>query len=234
MASNIPSYKPPTALSPRSHRAVIPEAGIDVDLKNPWLAAFLAWLIPGLGHLYQGRTAKGILFLVCILGTFLFGLYIGNGHVVFASLPGQQPYRWEYWCQAGVGLPAMPALVQRKRVTEGKEALWNDFMAPPRSENIVTDKNGNRFVKPFETKDASGNTVYMPSEISLWNHDMPQGFPMGTTYTMIAGLLNIVVIFDAAAGPLVILHVPKKKKKKPKAEKSNEEPVKEEKQGDKQ
>ena len=31
-----------------------------VPLKNPAKAAFLAWLVPGLGHFYQGRTGKGI------------------------------------------------------------------------------------------------------------------------------------------------------------------------------
>ena len=47
---------------------------LEIDLKDPRLAAFLAWLVPGLGHFYQGRTAKGVLFFVCILGTFLYGL----------------------------------------------------------------------------------------------------------------------------------------------------------------
>ena len=37
---------------------------IEIDLKEPWLAALLAWLVPGLGHIYQGRTGKGILFFV--------------------------------------------------------------------------------------------------------------------------------------------------------------------------
>ena len=37
---------------------------------------------------------------------------------------------------------------------------------------------------------------------------------MGTVYTVIAGLLNILVIFDAYGGPLVILP-PESKKKLP-------------------
>ena len=58
---------------------------IEIDLKDPRLAAFLAWLVPGLGHIYQGRTGKGILFSVCILGTFFYGMYVGGGRVVYAS-----------------------------------------------------------------------------------------------------------------------------------------------------
>ncbi|HEV3023485.1 MAG TPA: DUF6677 family protein, partial [Pirellulales bacterium] len=60
-------------------------AGQVVDLKDPIVAAVLAWLVPGLGHLYQGRMFKGVLFMVCLLGTFFFGLYLSNGRAVYAS-----------------------------------------------------------------------------------------------------------------------------------------------------
>ena len=49
------------------------------------MSAGLAWLWPGAGHIYQGRYAKGILYMVCILGTYFFGLTMGNGHVVYAA-----------------------------------------------------------------------------------------------------------------------------------------------------
>jgi len=207
---------PSAGNSRRSRRVVIPEAGIDVELRDPWLAAFLAWVVPGLGHLYQRRTAKGLLFLVCILGTFFFGLYLGDGHVVYASLPGQQPYRWQYWCQVGAGVSSLPALVQRQRVESHKEPLWNRFMAPPRDFQVVRDADGNKNEKSFVTKDAANNTVIHPSELAMWNHEMPSRFELGTVFTMVAGLLNVLVIYDAAAGPLVILPDPKKKRKKSK------------------
>ena len=49
---------------------------IEINLKDPVLAGFWAWLWPGAGHLYQGRYAKGALFMICILGTFFSGLFI--------------------------------------------------------------------------------------------------------------------------------------------------------------
>ncbi|MEM7313216.1 MAG: DUF6677 family protein, partial [Planctomycetota bacterium] len=58
---------------------------VEVDLKNRPLAAFLAWLWPGAGHVYQGRYGKGMLFMVCILVTYFWGLALGDGHVVYAS-----------------------------------------------------------------------------------------------------------------------------------------------------
>ncbi|MGA2706482.1 MAG: DUF6677 family protein, partial [Isosphaeraceae bacterium] len=38
-----------------------------VPLRHPYRAAFQAWLVPGLGHFYQGRTGKGWLYAICIL-----------------------------------------------------------------------------------------------------------------------------------------------------------------------
>ena len=218
MARTQPPRRSPVKKPRRAHRVVIPEAGIDVELRDPWLAAFLAWLVPGLGHLYQGRTAKGLVFMICILGTFLFGLYLGDGHVVYASLPQQQPYRWQYWCQVGAGLPALPALVQRERAKERKEPLWGGLMAPPREPGPGVPPEA------FESLDESGNLVVQPTELAKWNHDLPSKFELGTVYTMIAGLLNVLVIYDAAAGPLVILHEPRKKKKRRGANADEETP----------
>ena len=51
-----------------------------IDLKDPGLAAFLAWLVPGLGHWYQGRRAKAALYFVCIIGLFAYGLYLSSSN----------------------------------------------------------------------------------------------------------------------------------------------------------
>ena len=42
------------------------EFDLDLDLKNQGIAALLAWLVPGVGHLYQGRTSKGIAIFISI------------------------------------------------------------------------------------------------------------------------------------------------------------------------
>ncbi len=171
-----------------------------INLKDPRLAAFLAWLVPGLGHFYQGRTAKGVLFSVCILGTFLYGLYIGNGQVVYASTTPSLLTRWQYFFQLGVGLPAAPAIVQAWRAENGKGPLplLGDVMRPPRAD-----------AQP--SRDQSDHEVFHPDEVAKWNHDSADMFEMGTVYTIVAGLLNLLVICDAFGGPLVI-HPPEEKK----------------------
>jgi hypothetical protein len=47
---------------------------------SPWLISFLSWLIPGLGHVLQGRLIKGILGGTTILLMFILGVVIG-GHI---------------------------------------------------------------------------------------------------------------------------------------------------------
>ncbi len=180
----------------------VDDSTIEIELKDPRLAAFLAWLIPGAGHLYQGRTGKGILFFVCILGTFFYGMYIGSGHVVYASTADifSRPFldRWQYICQVGVGLPALPALVQRARMREHKAPLplLGDVMRPP----IDFQPGG------FLSTDLSdpNHTVQHPDELSKWNYEYGEYFDIGTMFTVIAGLLNVLVVFDAYGGPLVI------------------------------
>ena len=152
-----------------------------IDLKDPALAAFLAWLIPGLGHLYQRRIGKAVLFFVCIFGTFAYGCYLGGsrelgwGRVVYFSwAPGAR--RWAYICQAGIGLPALPALLNR-----GEKPWFHGFMAPPGT-------GGDPALPP-------------PSESDL-HRKLHHYFEFGTVYTMIAGLLNVLAIYDAWGGPV--------------------------------
>lgn len=144
-----------------------------VDLKDPIVAAALAWLIPGLGHIYQGRTAKGLLFMICILSTFLYGLFISDGRAVYASWI-ESDKRLPYLCQLGVGLPALPALLQTYRVRKGEEPLFGGVMAPP--------------------IDAA--------QLNEWYKTLNRYLELGTVYTMIAGLLNVLAIYDAWGGPV--------------------------------
>jgi hypothetical protein len=178
---------------------------IEVELKDPRLAAFLAWLVPGLGHLYQGRTGKGVLFLVCIVGTFVYGMWLGGGRVVYASAPSAFT-RWQYFCQLGVGLPALPAVVERQRQKSGKGPLLSEWYRPPRMVPPADMPEG------FTSTDESGNTVHHPDELAKWYHDYGDWFELGTVFTVIAGLLNVLAIYDAYGGPLIIPpHADKKK-----------------------
>ncbi len=146
--------------------------GEDLNLRNRNVAAFLAWLIPGAGHYYQRRYFKSAIFFVCIVSSFLIGWFVAGGKCVYASW-NQTEKRWQFILQAGIGLPAAPAAIQAWRQRNGHRP-WGNFMVAPKN----TD------------------------ELDKWNAEMASGFDMGTLYTMVAGLLNLLVVFDAYAGPL--------------------------------
>jgi len=47
---------------------------------NAWMLGILAWLVPGLGHVAQGRVIKGLIGGLAIIAMFATGAYIG-GHI---------------------------------------------------------------------------------------------------------------------------------------------------------
>lgn len=147
-----------------------------VSLRNPALAAFLAWLVPGAGHFYQGRTGKGILYAVCILGLYLMGMIMGEGKIVYwrwvNPLNNPEKFCLYYLGQFFVGLPSLPALIQSILHYRGHEPILGGFMAEP--SQIALNAMQNRLGKLVE---------------------------IGSIYTCVAGLLNILAIYDALEGP---------------------------------
>lgn len=140
-------------------------------LKNPPLAALLAWLVPGLGHLYQGRYAKGILFAVCIHGLFWTGFAQGSWKVVWLRWEPQE-YSWSYLAQFGMGLAALPALANDPSQRDWLPEPFKSFELPPSEEEL--------------------------DELHL---KIGKKMDIAIIYTIIAGLLNYFVIYDALAGP---------------------------------
>jgi hypothetical protein len=43
---------------------------------SPYVVGVMAWVAPGLGHLWLGRRQKGLIFLVALVGMFAFGLWL--------------------------------------------------------------------------------------------------------------------------------------------------------------
>ena len=154
------------------------EFDLDLDLKNQGIAALLAWLVPGVGHLYQGRTSKGIAIFISISLLFITGLQMSGGKVVYCSFK-RPDIRWQFIGQFFVGSAAIPAVIQN-RVVRGQEAtgearrpLFGGKFSPPDNRERIE-----------------------------WHADYHAYFQMGTLYTLVAGLLNMFAIFDAAFGPM--------------------------------
>lgn len=205
---------------------------ITVPLRDPRWAAFLGWLWPGAGHIYQRRYTKGLLFMICILSTFFFGLLMGRGRVVYASTRPND-FRWHYFCQVGVGLPALPALLQAY-ATQNQGKPWlplcrrypaGTFTADGLREFAIipegnTNFSGKPLVDGFMAPPAGPITLETNDVLGMWHSELGHWFEMGTLYTMVAGLLNFLAVYDAFAGPMIITpemrrKFEEKKKKKP-------------------
>jgi len=187
------SASPPSVPSSASSSSASPSStsGTELNLRDPVVASILAWLVPGAGHWYQRRRSKAVLFFVCIVGTFGYGLWLGEGRVVYAAWgPTNEAKRLPFLCQGGVGVAAIPALYQARRFSNpqerdnarvrkanGESRFWDEFMVPPRLD------------------------VGPPDELDVLNKTLNRRFELGTVYTMVAGLLNVLVIFDAFGGP---------------------------------
>ena len=159
------------------------EFEIEIDLKNRNLAALLAWLVPGVGHLYQGRTSKGILIFVTISLLFITGLQMSGGKAVYCSFRSPD-LRWQFVGQFFVGSASVPAMIQN-RVVRGQQK--NPDVS------VVRPLFGGKFSPPVSLE-----------ELEEWHGDYHAYFQMGTLYTLVAGLLNLFAIFDVYCGPMAL------------------------------
>ena|SRR5579863_202597 len=72
-------------------------------IANPVLAGVLAFLVPGLGHVYLKRALRGALFCVLVLATLAIGWYLeGN---LPRRVPGQPLSYLATAGAMGMGLP---------------------------------------------------------------------------------------------------------------------------------
>ena len=169
------------------------------------LAAFLTYLLPGLGQIVQGRVGKGILYFVCLYGLFFYGLAMGNWKNVWLGdysgqtdvqlagrkLPGvfkDLSYRREFAGQFWIGIAAWPALLQ-----------YQTTEPIPKSDDPGKDS--------WQPKPSAifGSYMQVPPETELnrLQRDGDKRWDLGWVFTVIAGVLNILVIYDALAGPVV-------------------------------
>jgi hypothetical protein len=168
-------------------------------------AGFLSFVVPGLGQLYQGRYGKGLLFLVSLYGLFFTGMYLGDWkNVYIPHTTANQPRRlsdlaWDIYNrpqfagQFWIGIAAWPALWQYFQMpmpSAETSVFWHYFEFPPPESPEKVNAFG-----PYARW--QGKTI---NELQT---DGDKTWDLGWVYTMIAGVLNLLVIFDAATGPAV-------------------------------
>ena len=101
----------------------------------PFVALFLAWLVPGAGHIYVGRVRRGIIIFVVIGATFWAGVAMGG--VMTVDYYNQ---RWWFAAQILAGMHSLIGWQRQKpiyRDTIARVARDPEFIAfkrtqPPR------------------------------------------------------------------------------------------------------
>ena len=199
------------------YRAGSGDNAVEFSLRDPKIAALLGWLWPGAGHFYQRRYLKGFVFMICIVSTFAYGLIIGQGRVVYAS-NRPNDFRWQFLPQSGFGIPGIVAIAQSMKVKNGRDPF---FVLCERYPAGYIDAKGN--LREFERIPEEIRAGYTDKTIKdglmappkgpvspeqndvlgMWHSEMRHYFDLGTLFTVVAGLLNILAIYDAFAGPAI-------------------------------
>ena len=153
-----------------------------------YLALVFAWLVPGLGHLMIGEKARGMIFLVTLHGLFALGLLIGG---IRAINPADQPI-WRYT----QFLSGWPMLVS------------NHFEKTDFEPNYIDEDQNHQI--PMERlyqadRPSALNDDNRAARIA-YAKDFFQKYPLftyhpkiqdiGSVYCGLAGMLNLLVIFD--------------------------------------
>lgn len=190
-----------------------------IELRNPVVAGILAWLLPGAGHWYQKRYFKAALFALSIWPVLIAGLFIGTyveespddpavrqvnfARTVYCSWRPDDK-RLYFIPQACVGCVALPAIMQAKAKRDADGSFGSTAFAPP------------RVASEFQSRPNQPDLNDIIRHLYSW-------FDLSTIYTVVAGLLNLFVIFDAIGGPAPDVEEQEKKAKEEKSKENKEE-----------
>ena len=142
----------------------------------PLAALILAWMIPGAGHVYLGRTWRGVLIFVLIAAIFWGGIAMGG--VLTVDYYGE---RWWFIAQMCAGLHGVMSWHRQQQVyqqlvpelpTSALDSLRGGEITPQQmalDEKLAVEKIA--LVTPVDT--------------------------VARAYSGIAGLLNLLCVFDA-------------------------------------
>jgi hypothetical protein len=177
------------------------------------LAGVLSYLVPGLGQIVQGRVGKGLLFLACVYALFFYGLFLGSGS---ARIEVNGAPR-DYHVSGSVYLPdtydervnSKPRIVVN---LYNRPQFIGQFCAgavvwPAVWQYLRYDRT-----QPDRPDPLFGHFMRQPSDedLNAVNTSNDKSIDLGWVFTVIAGVLNVMVIYDAVAGPAFPTPAPSK------------------------
>lgn len=183
----------------------MPSAETPPPRKLDWLAAILSYLLPGLGQVLQGRISKGIVFFISLYTLFFYGMALGAMKNVW--LPPHSVVKSMPKVEIGVGRIYFEASGVIKSLSYRPQFLgqfWIGAAAWPAVLHYLADSDPN-LNPPPKGLPVIGQYMATPpdDELQRLQRDGNKRWDLGWVYTLIAGVLNLLVIYDALAGPAV-------------------------------
>ena len=148
------------------------------------LTGLLAWVIPGAGHVFLGRTVRGIIICICINGLFWAGVAFGG---VFTVEPLRQ--KWWFAAQMCTGVSGAAGWVRQERYRTDitKNFADRDLRTPtPPRRGLGRRELAAKWWTAY-------NEALAAKRVNL-------NYPADTVaraYSGVAGMLNLMCIFDA-------------------------------------
>jgi hypothetical protein len=154
-----------------------------------YVALVLAWAVPGLGHLLIGQKVRGVIFMLAIHGLFAAGLLLAG---IRAINPPEQAI-WTY-TQYLAGWP----MVVADKLEKNSRAELGDRAADPRS-NDYKGRLGLLFLRETPARETLDDKQVRARQF-IRDHPSfavdPRMQDLGAVYCGIAGMLNLLVMFD--------------------------------------
>lgn len=148
----------------------------------PLLALVLAWFIPGAGHFYLRRYARGFILFLTITATFWSGVAMGG--VLTSDYYNE---RWWFVAEMFAGAYGLVSWQRQKGVYH----------------ELMFDEQGNQLMAPpMPGPDGHVSLAQMQMDKKLTARGLALVPPTDTvarTYAGVAGLLNLLCMFDAVA-----------------------------------
>ena len=171
------------------------------------LAGVLSYLIPGLGQIIQGRTIKGAVFFVSLYALFFYGMALGKFRNVYLPDGASELKRLKQDGRREVTEKEIADAEARNSVTKFINDLYNrphfvgqffigiaGWPAVLQYHNYEANKDEGPIFGKFMR-------APHPEELNRLQREESKTWDLGWVYTVIAGVLNILVIYDAIAGP---------------------------------
>ena len=165
------------------------------------------------------------MFFVCVLTLFYYGMYLGSWSNVYVNPDDSNPWnlggplgkvynRPQVASQFWVGIAAWPAIIQHLNYDQYSETgpLFGSYQRVPyESRSTLHLQPGDN---PTARRAARQAANLKPTEalpdwqgktLNELQNEGDKTWDLGWVFTVIAGALNIMVIYDALAGPAFVV-----------------------------